>query len=213
MRAYLERPDVQGITYNKTKKCFQTADGFTHGGLHSYLERQYYPHLAAKHRRSKPRGGGSSKAIGIRVDQELAAAARGRRDTKRPVHEFTAAILAHFKSIGHRLCAAQVPVRLRAIGRITQADVITMAMDGQLWMWEIKTGGTLQLHRAQGMLGGRYAHVPCSTAARFELQRHYTHQALCSEGVPLVASRVLVVRKSIKGVVSCKELENAPWLV
>jgi hypothetical protein len=119
---------------------------------------------------------------------------------------------------------SKVPVRLRQIQRVTQADVITVDSAGQLWMWEIKTGGTLMLNRAQGTFaygaphgyGGR----PCTTAARYELQRHYTHRALVAEGLPLHASRVLVVRRSkskskdgsAQGKVTCKELENAPWL-
>jgi hypothetical protein len=102
---------------------------------------------------------------------------------------------------------------MRAIQRITQADVITMDVTGRLWMWEIKTGGTRMLNRAQGLMlaSSKYANMPCTTGARYELQRHYTHEALVAEGVPLYASRVLIVRKS-RNKLECKELQNAKWL-
>jgi hypothetical protein len=216
MQAYLDRRDVKSLQFNKIKQCYEyrhheNGHLCTVGGLHRYLERLYYPHLAqAKH---KWRGGGSSKATGIRVDRELVALAQRHRPQK-PLHEFTQAIVDYFVSIGHRLRAAQVPVILDEIHRATQADVITVDGAGQLWMWEIKTGGTRMLHRAQG---GNFAAtsplplVPCTTAARYELQRYYTHQGLVNGGLPLHASRVLMVRKT-KGKITCKELENAYWL-
>lgn len=114
MKAYLDRPDVKTIAYDAGKKCYTYCDQpggprYTCAGLHGYLERTFYPHLARATGWRPRSGGGSSKRIGQRVDRELVAQLDPLR--AKPVaklHEFTRVVLAYFAEIGHRLCAAQV---------------------------------------------------------------------------------------------------------
>jgi len=217
LQAYLRQPDTQSIHYDAKDGCFHFKErgvAFKTGGIHTYLQRTFYPHITTSSRQRR-RGGGSSREIGSRIDAELVRLCGSPKDcavhcqgscpaplagtgvaTGKGYHRFTIALVEHLHGLGHRLVKAQVPVRIRRIARVTQADLITADSQGRLWMFEVKSGGSPMLNRGNGVLQGplKQRGIPCSMAAQWDLQRQYTHQALVAEGIPIYASRVIRVR-------------------
>lgn len=174
------------------------------GGLTRYLKETFYPHYKAPRRQftasqSQHKKLASSKARGRRVDRDIlrltvagtkapgkkrAAPMPKKRDT------LTTAILCYWKHHGFKPVAAQMPVCIPHIGRMTQADVIVEDERGDLYMHEIKTGH-VGMHIKKGHMRAPYQDKACNKATLWDLQRHFTAQALIEQGLPLKGSAVI----------------------
>lgn len=165
-------------------------------GLLSQLKWTYYPEYQSN--RSKRKYStyvkGSNKHEGKNTDKRVCEViAMGGKRPKR-LNKFARVILDYWEDNGHELQAGQVPVEVEQWARITQADAITRhKRTKKLWMWEIKTGYPVGAHRKQGKFKAPLAHVDCTAMNIWELQRHFTVQALIKAGVHISESRVIQV--------------------
>lgn len=208
LRDYL---DIDFIAQAKFSKASDTYTTIEHGmyhqyyGLKSWLKRRYYPNHTHSVRKFKKghvfQIQGSSAQRGTMVDRQLSyyivdqtRAGKKRRKKsgprKRPWDPLTLAIIRYFKCKGHVIVATQVPVLLRRIKRMTEADVLTVDVDGKLYMWEIKTAG-VALTRGKTSFEPPIESVPCNKVNQWELQRLYTHRGMVEEGLNLHKSHVL----------------------
>lgn len=206
--AYLNKPEISNIVHNG--ELYIGADGQQRGGIHSILERAFYPHYKMKKRRKskKPRQfKGSSRELGMLVDRELSDYVK---TGKEPEETLSIVIVTHLEHMEHTLQACQVPLYVTVAGseRITQADLISQDKQGRLWMWEIKTG--YNRSQAQRMLRG-LRDVPNNRHNHWELQRHYTHKGLVEGGLPIYRSHVLNVYREDGGRVHAKQRSVPKW--
>jgi len=203
---YLDQPFIKTFGFNEAEKKY-IINGNQCDGLKSKLCRMYYPHYVFKRKgrkRAKLRKGSTAK-IGKAVDNQIQEYIRSG---KKPRNALALALLAYWEQAQHTLQAAQVPVYIACLDRATQADVIT-EKDGQLWMWEVKTG--YNQRPAQGGLLGHRA-VPNNEKNHWELQRYYTHRGLVDEGLPLFASHVINVYQQ-KDEIVVKKRKVPEWVL
>lgn len=164
-----------------------------YGGVLSKLKKMYYPHWERKKGHHRRKGAapklrkGSTAAQGKAVDKQLTDyVASG----KKPRNAHAKALVEYFLHAKMRPVAAQVPVYVEMLDRITQADLIVENEYGQLLMFEIKSG--YNRTQKQGDLKGLPG-VPCRQNEIWELQRHYTHKGLVEGGLPIIGSHVVNV--------------------
>jgi hypothetical protein len=173
------------------------------GGLNTWLRAAFYPRYNDRKRKRsrKTKLCGSSKKRGIRVDHEFVGivASGGAPPRQLTSDAMTRQLWSHIVGgLGHAVEAAQLPVEVPHAQRMTQADLITRdPATGRLWLWEIKTGYPIGATRKQGHLPVRNSrtgdYVDCTKFNIWQLQLHYTRQALEAAGVPIAESRVLQV--------------------
>lgn len=206
---YLQAPLMQSIGFDPGRKMYHVGDCHV-GGLLSKLQKLYYPHFQRKRRRQKKntQKKGSSKAQGKAIDNQIT---KYIQCGKNPTHGHAKALLAYLKSVNLRPVAAQVPVYIKELKRVTQADLIVETPLKQLVMMEIKSGYNQM--QAQGELLNLEG-VKCNQNNIWELQRHYTHKGLVEGGLPLVGSHILQVYAEGKGgQVTVKKRKVPKWAV
>ena len=195
VKQYILQPCINSIAFDEQLQAYVYSRG-KRGGLTKALKRLYYPRYSRKRktqvRASKRRRKASSIAQGQQIDYELQLyVATG----KYPDDEMAKAVCYYLEQhMEHHIQAVQLPllVMVNKKERITQADVITMDMKGQLWMWEIKSGWNQA--QSQGYLQHlRYPKVLNKDHEHWELQRHYTQEGLRHCGLPIHRSHVLNV--------------------
>lgn len=180
------------------------------GGLLQLVKNRFYSHYKNTRRRyRKTQKKGSSKKIGSKVDDDVKHAITDvlggvqvgddTRDTKKrryktyKYHPLSKALLSHIHEMGHSLEAAQVPVVIPGVFKMTQADLITRNKEGNLHLWEVKTGFPVGGYTKQGKLCG--TDVDCTKYNIWQLQLHYTRKALESAGVDIADASVIQVYK------------------
>jgi hypothetical protein len=191
-----------------TYECYVKGNTFQKTGIHSTLRRRFYSHYpkeASRRRRTKTKSKGSTKKIGIAVDTQIFKIVAANKVPSR-INKLTRALLEHWKSAGHTLIAAQVPVYVASLDCVTQADCITRHNDTYT-MWEVKTGFPVGGFRKHGKFtGAPFETIDCTKYNIWQLQRKYTHDALVEAGLKIDDSRVIqVYSHADKGVV-IKEL-------
>lgn len=203
---YAQQEAVRTSAFDKrTKRYTYQKYGLKHSarGLTRFLKKKFYPHWKTPRRRHcKERTHiklASSKALGRRVDRELQriVVAGNKEQGKRralpypkKLHPLTQAIVDYWARQRLTPVAAQLPVQIEKLGIMTQADIIVQNEDGQLFMHEVKTGH-VGLSVAKGNMKPPYAHVKCTKGAVWDLQRHFTANALREQGLPLEGSSIL----------------------
>lgn len=221
LRAYLESAQCRGIQFDKKHKCYKVvgADGreVLYAGLIGKLKQLFYPHYKDTRRKSKTQKKGSTAKLGKRIDDEICKVTASKKGQPLKLHQMTTRLLhSLLKEQGHILQAAQVPVQVRPLLRITQADFITLhAESGELHMWELKTGYTPGMYTTTGkgtFKGSHLEDVKCSKYGIWELQRYWTCRALQDAGVPIAQSHVInVYEDTKKKKVVVKVLDNLEW--
>jgi hypothetical protein len=201
---YLKGPFCSQVRFNSSARKYaleRAGASMLFAGLLSQLKWHFYPHYRENRSRRK-RGThvkGSNSAQGKRVDAQICSivALGGKRPSgKRKLNRLTVALLNYWADNGHQLQAGQIPAEVSPWDRITQADVITMhTRTGRLWMWEVKTGAPVGFYRKQGKFKAPLNDVDCTKRNIWELQRHYTVQALIDAGVHISESRVIQVHE------------------
>ena len=168
------------------------------GGLHSLLKKYFYPDYNPKHKTiaHKTNMKSSTSSHGKIVDKQLLLLLGGKVPVNRKLAE-TKAILDHFESIGHIGQAAQLPVEIPKANRLTQADYITKCkVTGDLWLWEVKTGGKNLEHEVATVYFNHIkGEVPCTQTNIWQIQLHFTRKSLEVAGVPIKQARVIQVGK------------------
>lgn len=202
---YLKQPHIQSIDFNGQSYVM---NGVRHGGLLRKLQAMHYPHFNRTRRRhTKTRvKKGSSIAEGKAVDAQLTKYVESGRKPRKA----EAKAIIEFLEGKHqmRIVAAQVPVYVKSLNRVTQADLIVEDKTGNLLMMEIKCGYN-QMQK-QGDLKGLPG-VPCRQKEIWELQRHYTHQGLCAEGLKIIGSHILNVYKEGRGNITVQQRKVPKW--
>lgn len=205
---YMKNSIIKRIGFDPVRKMYHIGDRHV-GGLLSKLQKMYYPHFERKKRRQKKttQKKASSKVQGKAIDNQIT---KFIHCGKNPTHGHAKAILAYLKSARLRPVAAQIPVYLQDLKRVTQADLIVETEMGQLVMMEIKSGYNQM--RAQGELIGVEG-VKCTQNNIWELQRHYTHRGLVEGGLPLIGSHILQVYAEGKGSITVKKRIVPKWAI
>lgn len=188
-----------------------------HCGLIAKVRARHYLNYRSGKERKSRRGRtnikGSSCNLGMRVDRELVAFVAQKKN--QPLrHPLTAALLRYWFGCGHRLVAAQLPVRVKSFACcMTQADIITMDSVGRLWLWEVKTGAPIGFFRKDAPLQNvRGEPVPCTGLAVWQLQLAYTRRALIDSAMlPIAEARIIQVHEQRKGPVVTKVYELPEW--
>lgn len=192
IQKYLGHSLIKGITFDKAKRGFTTADGAVYHGLHSMLKLYHYPNYVHSSRRSRTQKKGSSKVQGARVDEQLFNYVKSEY-AKKPKHRMAAAIATSLQQRNQVIVAAQLPVFIKKLQCITQADIIALDTETDaLWLYEVKTGYPAGGHRKKGVLKG-IPDVPNTVYNHWELQRHYTVQGIEDNGLKIDHSAVLHV--------------------
>ena len=184
-------------------------------GLRSKLKGEFYPKYKKseqkRHRRTIQVG--SSSAQGTRVDNEIMKITGiGKNKKKRPkkLHKLTSAIVDKLEEQGHIFVASQLPVNIDYWNRATQADLVTRK-NGQLWMFEIKTGFPVGGFSKKGKLKPPLSRVDSTIYNHWQLQRHYTHQGLLVNGLQITESRIIHAKFHRKKGIVCEIKSNPKW--
>ncbi len=171
------------------------------GGLHKLLKSRFYPKYdpyskeeKKKYRKADAKVKGSNVKEGQLVDKQLTDLVDGSRSENR-LNAHTSALLEFWRSIGHTLHAAQVPVELSmegAVVKMTKCDVLTLDANGKLWCWEVKCGMPIAPTKEHGYFASApFQHVPLTKFNIWQLQVYYTAQALLAAGVDIYQYRVI----------------------
>lgn len=226
LRRYLEGDEVSRIGFDSTRKCYtyKRSDGMTisYGGLLSKLRQCFYPFYKDSRRRGKTQKKGSSAKLGSRIDDEVALVTasklkKNKRNKTVAFHKMTVRLVKEIEqTLGHIFQCAQLPVRIRALERITQADFLTLdPATGKLHMWELKTGYTPGMYttKGKGVFASSYLKgVKCTKYGIWELQRYWTTRALIEAGLEIAESHVINIYEDTKKkrlVVNI--MDNLPW--
>ena len=218
IKTYLKHSIISTIAFDKKQKSYTVKIRGQCGkrpGIHNTLRRKHYPKYKHSKRKQKTNKKGSSKTQGKSIDHQLNQyIAHG----KKPKHRMVKCLIKYWHSIGHTLEAAQIPVYIKELDCVTQADIITSDKDGKLWMFEVKSGFPPGGSRKKGSLSGIRPLVPNTVYNHWELQRHYTTKGLKALGMPIHESRVIHVydehdKKQDKKVVQVKVRKIPKWIL
>jgi hypothetical protein len=189
----------QKVTKRRFKKGQRYQKRASSSALGKRVDRDIVKLITFQHSSGAPKEDPSASKP---VEPGAKAPAKKKRKTKKELkspklHTYTQQLVRFWDKKGMKPVAAQLFVPLPSLGKATQADVIVVDAQGQLWMHEIKTGwvGVTNTH---GSFSGALEHVKYSKAAAWDLQRHYTAQGLLSAGLPLAGSRVVHIYEDQK---------------
>lgn len=197
---YLKRPDIRDVHHDpSTGRWTGSVDSSGHpwntGGIHTYIQSRFIPQEAqgAPRRTYRTVKLGSSKATGIATDKAICRAVGANGAIPSRCNMYAKAALTYLRNHNYVLQAAQVPVLLRHIDRITSADLITLnPLKTGLVLWEIKTGWPKN-RRSPPQMNAPLHHVKATRQNAWQLQLLYSHNALKSAGLPILASYVLLI--------------------
>jgi len=172
------------------------------GGLVDTLKYRFCPHYkdnrSKRNWRAKVRG--SSKEQGKKVDSQLLEYVHTGKPPKK-MHKMTDSLLNYWlKKRNHTLQASQLPVEIEGgWNKMTQADIITRDnKTGDLYLWEVKTGFPVGGFRKQGYFKAPFSHVKCTKYNMWQLQLHYTRQALEQKGLHFKEANVIQIYEKKK---------------
>jgi len=220
LHLYLSTHDVpMNVALVGTPKRYRLYDK-DYCGLHYALRRTYYPNYKYSRRKKSTAKKGSTKEIGQRVDSEIMHYVRCSKFAKKgKPHWMSKKLIKYWtQTLKHTLQVAQLPVRVKDLNCMTQADVITRDQKGQLHMWEVKTGfppgGSVQ----KGYLEG-FPFPKNTLYNHWELQRHYTWKGMVDAGIEIAYENTHVIniylevrKKDKKRVVHVKPRPHPKWI-
>lgn len=193
-------------------------------GLKTHISQTFHPFYkeSDKKRAYTTQIRGSSSKEGQRVDRELKLLTSQSKEKNKKHGKLspkTLAIWNYWKELKHVVQGSQIPIRIHGNTCMTQVDVITKAPDGKLWLWEIKCGCPIGLHRQvkkmclQNVVNLDGKPIKCTKKAMWQLQVYYCYLSLKAAGIPIAEYRILQVftRKKQKAI-QFKEHLPAPWL-
>lgn len=172
------------------------------GGLVETLKYRFCPHYKDNRskRNWKSNVRGSSKEQGKKIDNQLLEYVRTGKAPKR-AHKMTKSLLHYWiKEKKHTLQASQLPVEIEGgWNKMTQADIITRdESTGDLYLWEVKTGFPVGGFRQQDNFKAPLADVKCTKYNIWQLQLHYTRQALEQKGLRFKEANVIQIYEKKK---------------
>lgn len=173
--AYLETPFVKSVALvgRGTRRGFTSNIG-RRPGIHSTLRKRFFKRYVNSKRSRKTNKRGSSRKIGTAVDKAIT---KYVKTGKLPRGRMARRLILHWTTVlGHIVEATQLPVYVKKLNCITQADVITKNAKGELFMWEVKTGYPPGGYRKKGVLTG--TKIPSTKYNHWELQRLFTWTGL-----------------------------------
>jgi len=214
---YLENNPIPLTTQlvGKPKRYRVCASNQEFGGLHRKLRAAYYPKYKRSRRRRKTAKKGSTKAQGIRVDNEICAFVAGKKPRKKR-HWMTDKLIEYWtKRIKHTMQVAQLPVMIGELGCMTQVDVVTRDKHGELHMWEVKTGFPPGGARKKGFLSK--TKIPNTLYNHWELQRHYSWVGMNQGGIDIKYENTHVINiymeaKNGKNVAHIQSRPHPKWV-
>lgn len=223
LRTYMASKLVQTAQFDpetKAYKIFKYGSMITCCGIHRALQTRYYSHYKSNRstrKWSRTNIKGSSDVTGIRVDSEIIQYILDS-STMHRFHKYTVAILRYItSSLGHTMQAAQVPVSVFDWNVATQCDLITRDKQGELHVWEVKTGIPVGGFLSQGFFktlrGANNSLIKCTGYTIWQLQLHFTSAALRASGVqvsPKNCHIIQVYEDRKKGLIT-KIHEPEPW--
>ena len=228
LRAYLSGGYADAIGFNDKRNLytFRRPDGqeMFYGGLISKLKQLYYPRYKDTKRRKRTQKKGSSADLGTRIDDEMMLITasktyeKSKKGTVKSFHKMTVRLVKEIvEERGHVLQCAQLPVIIKPLERITQADFITLnPATGRLHMWELKTGYTPGMYttRGKGTFQGKHlTGIQCTKYGIWELQRYWTERALREANIDIAESNIInIYEDRKKGTLTVKILDNLPWV-
>jgi hypothetical protein len=203
LESYIKRDAVQTARFVEDRYQYvKHGQRVACGGLVETLRYRFYPHY--KDNRSKRKWHvktkGSSKEQGKRVDSELLQYTRTGKVEKK-AHKMTSALLDYWiKKRNHTLQAAQLPVEIEGgWNKMTQADVITRdEKTGDLYLWEVKTGFPVGGFVKQDFFRAPFSAVKCTKYNIWQLQLHYTREALEQKGLRFKEANVIQIYEKIE---------------
>lgn len=215
---YAQTPIVRSARFDDNDGRYHYARHGQHvacGGLVKTLEYRFYPkYKDSKRRRAKgTRVRGSNKKQGKLIDSQLLQYVQVGKKPKR-CSNMTTALLDYWHNKGHTLEASQLPVELSQWNKMTQADIVTSTKNGELHLWEVKTGfpvGGYREQKEQPFFSAPLHRVPCTKYNIWQLQLHYTKQGLIEQGLPIAHAHVIQVYSKDRKL-EVKVREQEPWL-
>ena len=182
------------------------------GGLLRTIKKLFHAHYKerTRRRRKEVQIRGSTAAKGKQTDREVTYYTM-RMQMSSPC-QYTRALIRHWEQMRHSPQAAQLPVSIPEWRIMTQADFISLAPDGKLWLWEVKTGIPVGAARRQSYMRGLPVQVPCTKYNIWQLQLHYTRKALERAGIQIAESRIIQVYQVRPREYVVKIHEPASWL-
>ena len=206
---YLNHPEIKSI---KLIDDHFEKDGIIKRGIHNTLKKMYYPHYQItkkkRHRKTKLQRKGSSISKGKAIDKHLFDIIKNPKKKYSVRNSSVKALVSYWEDgLEHTLQAAQVPVYIKSLNCCTQADVITQDKEGNLFLWEVKSG--FNNRKSQGTLHGLNK-VPNNEKNHWQLQLHYTTQGCKDYKLPIKAHQVINVYEE-GGNITVKRKKNPTW--
>lgn len=221
---YLNKEEVKNIGFdNKSKSYFINNKNDKKPGLIRTLKRKYYPRYKRKSRRkTKTKKKGSGVKIGKQTENQLFNIIKNYNNNKTKkikLNQYARGVVKFWKKYKHELVASQLPVHIKELNCITQADFFTIKKN-KLYMWELKTGYPVGAYSKQGYLSYPFNKEPSHIYNHWELQKHYTHLGFKARGLNIHKSYILNVyreeknnkngKKTLKTTVKIRETPS--WL-
>ena len=176
IKLYLKSQFAKSFRYSKRVRGYICHLGHRRG-IHSTLRKKYYPTYKRSKRRKNTIKRGSSLKLGKSVDDAITKYVKnGRKIPKRCPRMAVALINFWTKTHKHVILSTQLPVHVKLLNCYTEVDVITKAPNGELFLWEVKTGFPPGGSRKKGVLKG--TKVPNTVYNHWELQRYFTWSGL-----------------------------------
>lgn len=221
LQLYCESRLVQSACFDDASKGYKY---WNHGqmvlckGLNSALFWKYYKHY--KDNRSKRKWGtsikGSSDKRGIRIDKEITTYVANGGIRPQYADPLTTAILNYIESLGHTPQGAQIPVEIPGWGRMTQVDYVSRDAEGNLHVWEVKSGipvgGFVQQGYFSELRDAENNAIKCTKYHIWQLQLYYESKALeLAIGVPIYQSHVIQAYEDRKKGILVKVHDPPEW--
>ena len=171
LQAYIEGEFVKTFRLTNRKFTF-CVNGVRHrvGGIHRKLQARFYPIFNRGKRSRGVQKKSSSRKLGNGCD---AGVFKYIATGKKPRQAMARALIVHIEeTLKHTLQVAQLPVRIPELFCASQIDLMTMDADGELHLWEVKTGYPKKWKKDNGFIR-RMPKVRNCSANHWELQRHY----------------------------------------
>lgn len=212
LKKYCELPIVKQAYFNEKygKHSYVTADNRERlcNGLHSYIKLVYLPaeYKQPSHSDTRLRcivGNSATKEIGIGVSSRIEEVVEnnGKRChlnskniswEEQKIMKYSDKILDWLEEQNYELQAAELPIVMEKISRMTRVDLITLdRRKTGLIAWEIKTGWPPGAVYDENMFKSPLQTIQCSAFNKWFIQSLYTNAGLAKLGLTTVCIKVL----------------------
>ena len=219
LKEYLNREETRNMRFDRDNDAFIHVDPCTRitqhcYGIKSWIWKNFVPRGTKMPERSKNTVKlGSNAQKGSRTDRVVMQTVRANGKAPENLDCYSQRLLLHFAKHKWRLQAAQVPVFMKRINRVTQSDLVTLSKTkDSLIVWEVKTGYPPGAHRSVAKFKVKgLDRVGVTPLNLWYLQLLYTMVGLKAQGLPVKDAFVIQVWEEKNGTVKCMTRELPLW--